>query len=419
MAQFHQPHNFMPGLRVVLEADLPDVQQALRDAGASRLDFVNPLPAFFSDREPRPIDERLWTYTTRRPAGEWAFANAAAHEPRVNVRRGVQATAFMAGASTGGGIPHVASVKTAGGEEIRADVVVDAMGRRSRSPEWLTAIGARQAYEEQADCGFTYYTRYFRGSEPERVGPIFMPSGTISLLTLPGDHGTWSVTIFTATGDQPLKQLRHADKWTKVVRAFPLQAHWLDGEPITDVLAMSGVVDRYRRFVVDGTPVATGLLAVADAWGSTNPSAGRGMTVGMLHAARLRDVMRDRTDDPRALVEAFDRVTERDITPWYRAQLAADRVRFAQIDALREGRQPPPPADELGALIASFFVAMPFDLDLFRAGLEYVATITPIQQIAARSEIAEKLRAAMAIVEKSGPLQLPGPDRAALLELLA
>ena len=75
-----------------------------------------------------------------------------------------------------------------------------------------------------------------------------------------------------------------------VVRACPLQAHWLDGQPITDVLAMSGVVDRYRRFVVDGAPVVTGLLAVADAWACTNPSAGRGMTVGFMHAVRLRDV---------------------------------------------------------------------------------------------------------------------------------
>ena len=43
----------------------------------------------------------------------------------------------------------------------------------------------------------------------------------------------------------------------KAIRACPLQAHWLEGEPISPVLAMSGIADRYRRFVVDGRPVAT------------------------------------------------------------------------------------------------------------------------------------------------------------------
>ena len=166
------------------------------------------------------------------------------------------------------------------------------MGRRSRQPEWLAAVGARRRYEEQADCGFTYYTRYFSGAQPPRIGPVFTLIGTIAILTLPGDNGTWSVTVVTAAGDLPLKALRQPDAWSRLVRACPLQAHWLDGEPITDILAMSGVVDRYRRFVVEGTPVATGLVAVADAWACTNPSAGRGLTVGLLHAVRLRDALR-------------------------------------------------------------------------------------------------------------------------------
>ena len=54
----------MPGLRVILEAELPDVQDALRDAGASKFDMLNPLP--FEDQSARAIDDKLWTYTARR-----------------------------------------------------------------------------------------------------------------------------------------------------------------------------------------------------------------------------------------------------------------------------------------------------------------------------------------------------------------
>ena len=69
VTQFRQPHNFMPGLRLILEAELPDVQEALRLAGASRFDMAKPLPPFFADQSPRAIDDQLWTYTARRPVG--------------------------------------------------------------------------------------------------------------------------------------------------------------------------------------------------------------------------------------------------------------------------------------------------------------------------------------------------------------
>lgn len=416
VAQFRQPHNFMPGLRLILEAELPDVQDALARAGASRFDLLHPLPPFFTDRSPRPIDGDLWTLTARRPTGEWVFADAAAREPRVTIRRGVQVSGLLAGTPAIAGTPHVAGVRTAAGEEIRGDLVVDATGRHSRSPAWLAALGSPPPYEEQADCGFTYYTRYFTGRQPERRAPALTALGTITLLTLPGDNGTWSVTIFTSTGDQPLKSLRHDDTWTAVVRACPLHAHWLDGDPITSVLAMSGIVDRYRRFVSNGGPIATGVVAVADAWACTNPSAGRGLTVGFKHARLLRDVLRDTADDPAAVVREFDRRTDVEIAPWYHAQIALDRTRFAEIEALREGRASPP-ADGLAQRILSLFTTMTASPDLFRAAIEYVATITPVQDILERREIAAGIRDARAAMNGPPP-PMPGPTRAQLLDLM-
>jgi hypothetical protein len=93
---------------------------------------------------------------------------------------------------------------------------------------------------------------------------------------------------------------------------------------------MSGMVDWYRRFVVDSTPVATGLVALADAWSCTNPSAGRGLTLEFIHAVRLRDVLRQGSGDPVALARQFNAVTDAEVTLWYRAQLAMDRFRFAR-----------------------------------------------------------------------------------------
>ena len=52
---------------------------------------------------------------------------------------------------------------------------------------------------------------------------------------------------------------------------------------------------------------------------------------------------------------------------------------------------------------------------LFRHALEYIATITPIQEILQRPGVADR---ALAAVSASPPLEMPGPDRAQLLDLV-
>ena len=102
-------------------------------------------------------------------------------------------------------------VRTSGGEELACDLVIDAMGRRSELPRWLAALGARPLAEEAEDSGFTYYTRYFRspsGEPPAFITGLLTPFDSFSLLTLPGDAGTWSVTVYISSRDQALKELR-------------------------------------------------------------------------------------------------------------------------------------------------------------------------------------------------------------------
>ena len=89
----------MPGLRRLLEEELPDVQDALRDAGASRYDLLHPLPPSMTDTAPRAIDDQLWTYTARRPVGEWVFRRVAERERNIAIRRGVRVVELIGGAS--------------------------------------------------------------------------------------------------------------------------------------------------------------------------------------------------------------------------------------------------------------------------------------------------------------------------------
>lgn len=86
------------------------------------------------------------------------------------------------------------------------------------------------------------------------------------MLTIPADRDTWSVTLYMSAGDRPFKRLRDRAVWSAVLAACPLHVQWLDGEPISDVTAMGGIIDRYRRLIENGRPVATGVALLGDAW---------------------------------------------------------------------------------------------------------------------------------------------------------
>ena len=230
------------------------------------------------------------------------------------------------------------------------------------------------------------------------------------MLTIPADNHVWSVTVWAASSDAALRNLRHADRFDAVVKACPWQAPWLDGEPRSKVLTTAGVLDRYRRFVVDGQPVATGIAAVGDAWACTNPSAGRGVTVGLLHAQRLRDTVRTDIGDPEGFVRAWDDATERDVAPFYWSQITADRARVAEMDLLRLGEEPPAPDPRATAITA----AMLRDPDVFRGLLEIGGCLALPEEVFGRPGFMDKVFAHA----RARTWTAPGPDRGELLDLV-
>jgi 2-polyprenyl-6-methoxyphenol hydroxylase-like FAD-dependent oxidoreductase len=174
---------------------------------------------------------------------------------------------------------------------------------------------------------------------------------------------------------------------------------------------VAGIMDRYRRFVVDGAPVATGFAAVGDAWACTNPSAGRGLSVGLVHAQLLRQVVRDHLGDPAGFAHAFDDGTQRAVAPFYWGQVASDRARIAEMAALREYRAWTPPVSAMTGLVNG----APNDADLFRALIAAVVCLSPAQDVIERPELADKLGR----WSREPVPPPPGPDRQQLLSVLA
>lgn len=420
VTQFRFLHLMLPRWCRIVERELPEVLDELAALGAPPLNVVANLPEEVSGGW-RDGDEQFGTFAARRPVLETAFARCADAQPGVTVRRGAAVTGLLRRADgADSSIPEIDGVLTEGGEVVRADLVVDASGRRSPIVRWLEAAGCAAPAEERAEAGLVYYARYFRGRDgatPAAVAPLLQHHESVSILTLPADNDTWGVGFIAAASDRDLRPLREVERWEAALSLYPTAAHWADGDPLTPVEVIAGLEDRRRRFVVDGTPVATGVVVVGDAWACTNPSLGRGASIGLLHSCALRDIVREvglAPADREALVRRFDEVTERDVTPYYEATAQFDRHHLAQLDADIAGR-PYEPEDPTWAIAKAMEVSATRDPDSLRAWLRLVCVLALPDEVLGEPGVLER------IIElgADGPRHpLPGASRRELLDVL-
>jgi 2-polyprenyl-6-methoxyphenol hydroxylase-like FAD-dependent oxidoreductase len=412
--QFRLLHYFLPRFRQEIEAELPELPAAFLAAGALRQNPLDGIPEAISGG-PRPGDERHAVLTGRRPVMESVVAALAADTPGLTVQRGT-AVAGLLPAERAGAPLHIAGVVTDDGVEHRADLVIDAGGRRSPVAAWLAAIAPPGPREDLEDSGFLYFGRHDRspdGSIPPAIGGNLQAYGSISVLTLPADNGTWGIGIVASAKDAALRRLNDPVRWERVVGACPLVAHWMQGEPEPDIAMMAKIEDRRRHYAIDGQPVATGVVPLADAWACTNPSLGRGISIGMMHAALLRRTVAEvPVADAVAFARRYHEATDAEIAPYFEDTLAFDRHRLAEVDAHIAGTpyQPDDPGWALGQALASAAVKDP---DLLRAYLDVVGVLARGVDVLGRPGIAER---AIALASDEQP---PGPDRAELLRLVA
>jgi hypothetical protein len=88
------------------------------------------------------------------------------------------------------------------------------------------------------------------------------------------------------------------------------------------------------------------------------------------------------------------------------------------MDAAREGRELPPPADDdiQAQMTKAFFTAIAYDPDVFRGFLHVMGCLSTPEEVLQQPGMFEKVIAAADGHEQILP---PGPSRSELLELLA
>lgn len=330
---FMQPHAFTPRGRKEMRSTFPDVFDVLVAAGSWDLD----LRPKIRGGDPRQDDDELVFLAARRPMIEWALRRAVLGEPGIRVVAGTRATGFIVAAGKGTvGQPIIGGVQTTAGA-IEADLVVDAMGRRTPTPALIEAAGGRPMDERATDCAIIYYCRYYRVRDGATLpdGP-WVPSprgdlGYAAFSTFPGDNRTFAALIAIPPGDQRLKVVRDPRAFEAATRTMPTLDSWTNAdtaEPITAVLPMGSLQNTIRSFP-QGRPPAIGLISVGDALCHTDPVLSLGLSFALIHARHLVAAVRERGSDLHAAALAFDALARDEMEERYSYASAIDATRLA------------------------------------------------------------------------------------------
>jgi 2-polyprenyl-6-methoxyphenol hydroxylase-like FAD-dependent oxidoreductase len=413
VGHFRLPHFMLANWRHRMERELPEVIEEVERMGGVRLGTLDTLPAALTGGA-RAGDEDLRGIAARRPIVEGALAAVAARTRGVTVRRGARVTGLSAGSPSTNGAPHVTGVILDGGERVESDLVVDAMGRRTPIDAMLRAIGARSPRVREEGPSFVYYARHFRADRGGLTPFALRNHETVSLLSFPSDAGTFSLVLVTASDDRPLRELRDASTWERVLTLFPsVRELRASSVPVTGVQVMPGAGDRLRSLVADEGPVVTGLVAVGDSHARTTPSLGRGTSIGLAHACALRDTLREVAPDRAAeLAHRFAEAGESVVGPLYRTAADYARHRMAEHQAERAGRRYRPD-DRSWAVQRMLENLSRKDADVLR---RYLRRMVLDLDTPAPADLPPAARAEVEALDGAVPAYLPGgPTRSELL----
>ena len=290
--QSRQAHVFLHRGLLSAQELLPGLRRDLLDRGAVPVQ-TGRLP-WLGDHGWSPIgDHGHEVLSTSRPLLEHVVRTRALALDGVRLRDGTRVTGLR---RNGSGDPGSRwSVRAADGDEIGADVVVDASGRGSRLPHWLADLGVRPAAVARVDARIGYATRRYTGGSGSAVVVQASPRNPRGGLVLPVEDGQWLISA-VGTGDE--RPPREADAFTAFLDgmadpALAVQARrWSPCGEVALHRQTGNVRHEYQR--VRDWPA--GLLVVGDALCAFNPVYGQGITVAACQATVLRAGLTTRLD---------------------------------------------------------------------------------------------------------------------------
>ena len=276
------------------------------------------------------LRDEFTAYVPSRPHLEWQLRKRVCELDNVKiVRHSVQEPVYDAARQ------RVTGVLLDSGDSVDSDLVVDAAGRGTRLPVWLSQWGYQRPVEQTVDIGINYATQQLRipeGLIAERVvvaGASHDKSLGLGMLCY--EDGTWVLTTFGVADVKPPNAFPEMLELAAELLPTHLSNAVARAEPLGDPAFHAFPASKWRRYdKLDRFP--GGIVPLGDAVASFNPTFGQGMTMTSLQAGHLRRALQAPDCPGENVARLLNRATAKSTYPVWTMNAIGDTA-FHHADA--------------------------------------------------------------------------------------
>jgi 2-polyprenyl-6-methoxyphenol hydroxylase-like FAD-dependent oxidoreductase len=283
----------------ILESLFPGLGQELLDQGATPVNMGSELALFNSGAWGQPFPSAINMIGCSRPLLENAIRQQLLRNPQVQllVEQEVLGLTSDVQRQRATGIRLRNRRDLTGGETtLTADLVVDASGRESRAPQWLTELGYVAPAESTVNAFAGYTSRIYRRPAHRREAwkamynmvspPNFSRGGVI----LPMEGDLWQVTVMGMAKDYPPTDEAGFLAFLQAMPSPRMYEALKDAEPLTAPYGYRRAENRMRYY--EKLPrYLENFLVAGDAVYAFNPVYGQGMTVAAMGSLTLEQCL--------------------------------------------------------------------------------------------------------------------------------
>ncbi|HEX6732270.1 MAG TPA: hypothetical protein VF074_19795 [Pyrinomonadaceae bacterium] len=323
--QANHVHALMPQGRLILEQLFPELHQQMMADGAPLIDMASDIawltPQGWGVNFPSDLEVLAFT----RPLLDLHVRRRLVDNPQIRIMQGAEIVRLIddrnqsiAGVVVRTSAPDGDTVET----KLYADFVVDATGRASRAPRWLTQLGYPAPAETTVNAFLGYASRLYKIPEgfnanwkcafvqaapPERKrgGILFAVEGNRWLVTLVGGGHD-----YPPTDEAPFLEFARSLVVPVIYDAIK------NATPLSPIKTHRGTENRLRHFdKLDRQP--RNFVALGDAVCAFNPVYGQGMTIAAMGAMTLDSCLRKWKAEDEVFARRFQKRLAKVVSaPW-------------------------------------------------------------------------------------------------------
>ncbi|MGW7421985.1 FAD-dependent oxidoreductase [Streptomyces sp. NPDC054813] len=299
LPQARHAHLLWSGGVAALEDLLPGVTGELVGRGAGLIDVMKDLVSKAPSGQwfRRFTDSRHGMVVCSRDLLDAVVRADVLGRRRVTLRDGTRAVGLVGDRS------RVTGIRLSGGGEpgfLHADLVIDASGRASRAPGWLTELGLPPVAERVVDAGVAYASRVYAAPAATTALPRY-PVVNVQAdprnspgrggVLIPIEGGRWLVTVSGTRGGRPTADPAEFERFALTGLRDPIIGRLIaNARPLTAPVTTRSTANR-RRYFENAPTWPEGFAVIGDAVAGYNPVYGHGLSVAAQSAIAVREVL--------------------------------------------------------------------------------------------------------------------------------